>query len=158
MNNTTYRLITLFLVTIVCFWVFSVMIHDVLYPIVNLKFMAYVLNGDGLNESLRITDKNVVKGLFYTTLFYEILMTVVLLLAVILMLKNFRKAKLGYAANVASLGLVMVLFKYFVLFVTVSAEWFYMWKTSENSQIKGILFSNFALLGLIFLSLDRKVE
>lgn len=156
MSNTTYKIIAIFLVLAFCFWGFSIAIHDILSPENNLEFVAYVLKGDGSANSFSITNKNIINIIFYVAVVYETLIAVVLFIAAVFMLLNFRHTKFHYANNIATVGFGMALFKYFVLFVTVCAEWFYMWKTSEPSQIKAILLSNFAVLGLIFLNLNRR--
>lgn len=155
-HNSIYDKVAIFLVLAFCFWCFSIAIHDILYPQNNFEFVQFLLKGDGTGASLSITNKNIVTVIFYLAVVFESLITIVLFIAGILMVLNLRYNKFVYANNLAMLGFAMAVFKYFVLFVTIFSEWFYMWKTSKTAQMQAILMGNFALLGLVFLNLNRK--
>ena len=122
-NDSLYKKIAIFFVFAFFFWCFSVAIHDILYPVNNLEFVRFLLKGDGTSASLSITNESAVIAIFYIAVVFEALIALVLFIASILMLLDFRYGKFPYANNLAMFGFALVLFKYFVFFVIVFAEW-----------------------------------
>jgi predicted small integral membrane protein len=159
----SYKLTALILTFCVGFWAFSVTIHDWLDNNTNLEFMRYVLAGSSkAPSSLHITDPIITLVLFYLTLLFESVTVIFLAVACICMTKNLKDdIVFKHSKSIAVYGILLCFIKYFVLFLCISSEWFYMWQTSEMSQVKAGIFSGLLMAILIFLKitdLDMKPE
>jgi predicted small integral membrane protein len=141
------QMVVTILASMLFLWTFSITIHDIVDPKVNLAFMAKVLAGGTPTSSLSIKDKLIIELLFYFMLTLEIIITLAFFLATIKTYYSLKSDKFNKKAMI--IGLLLGLTKYFLGFVVVASEWFYMWQTSEGTQVKALLISILLIITLM---------
>ena len=77
----------------------------------------------------------------------EVIITISFLIATIKTYYCLKTEKFNKKALV--IGLVLGLIKYFLGFVVIASEWFYMWQTSEGTQVKALLISILLIMVLM---------
>lgn len=149
----SYKIAAIFLIFCSAFWTFSIAFHDWIDAKVNLEFMHYILAGSSRAESsFHITDLIVTKILFYVVVVFESIISLLFIISCILMTRNFNDiGKFKCSKDIAVYAILLCIVKYFILFVCIFAEWFYMWQTSEMTQIKASIFTGLMLGMLVFL-------
>ena len=141
------RITLITLASMMFLWTFSIAIHDLIDPKVNLGFMTKVLAGGTPASSLAIKNEVAIKLIYNFMLVFESGIAITFLFATI---KTYYSLKSEhFSKNALVLGLLLCLLKYFLGFVVIASEWFYMWQTSGATQVKALLISVLLLITLM---------
>ena len=132
-------------------WIFSITIHDVLFPALDLKFTGFILDGSSkARGSLHITNSVLVAFAFWFITGLGILAAFFLLLGSLKVFSLLHSNEFYRCKKLVIIGLSLTFIKYFIFFDIIASEWFYLWQKMGVIQDKALFWALYALVVMLF--------
>ncbi|WP_305810543.1 DUF2165 family protein [Photobacterium leiognathi] len=124
----------------------------------NYQFLEHVLRMDAMQpwfqgehlKSRAITNDILVHIGYWGIIAGELVAGFFCTFGSLVMLKNIRKDKFEFGQSLYLIGGTVALFVWFLGFATIGAEWFQMWASKWNGQMKAYAFISFIVMTMVY--------
>ncbi|WP_133406492.1 DUF2165 family protein [Parashewanella tropica] len=134
----------------------------------NYQFIVHVLSMDSMEPwfsgtqlfDRAISDHGLIIAAYWFIILSEILAGLVISLGVFFMFKGAKENKVTFikGQGVFLLGATLAIFIWYFCFAVIGSEWFQMWASTENAQMKAYTFSAFILMVMIYVIIPSPKE
>lgn len=140
------------IILVFCIWFisFSVTLHDLLDPNINMQWLQHGLLGESFKYSLSITNHTLVAIIFWLEKCFEILFLIIIGSGLCKYVKARDLKSTNHAKGIILFGLALVAAKYLLLFVGVMDEWFYQWVNHGTTQLKALMDAAMVVIVMIY--------